>query len=60
MDANPAADPFAITTLDQLLALYDAPRELVLKKVNLKMIIVPCHLNSATWSLGGPLLPKMI
>jgi hypothetical protein len=20
----------------------------------------PCHLNPATWSLGGPLLPKMI
>ena len=33
MDANPAADPFAVTSLDQLLALYDAPRELVLKKV---------------------------
>jgi uncharacterized protein len=27
------ADPFAVTTLDQLLALYDTPRELVLKKV---------------------------
>jgi hypothetical protein len=25
-----------------------------------KMIIVSCHLNPATWSLGGPLLPKMI
>lgn len=33
MDANPAADPFAVTTLDQLAALYDPPRELVLKKV---------------------------
>jgi hypothetical protein len=33
---------------------------LVLRKVNLKMITVPCHLNPATWSLGGPLLPKMI
>src|SRR5215213_5748839 len=28
-----AADPFAVTTLDQLVALYDAPRELVVKKV---------------------------
>src|SRR3954454_7813114 len=33
MDANPAADPFAVTTLDQLAVLYDPPRELVLKKV---------------------------
>lgn len=33
MDANPAADPFAVTTLDQLAALYDPPRELVLRKV---------------------------
>jgi hypothetical protein len=33
---------------------------LVLRKVNLKMIIVSFHLNPATWSLGGPLLPKMI
>jgi PPOX class probable FMN-dependent enzyme len=33
MDANPAADPFAVTTLDQLAALYGPPRELVLKKV---------------------------
>jgi hypothetical protein len=33
---------------------------LVLRKVNLKMIIVSCHLNLATWSLGGPSLPKMI
>jgi hypothetical protein len=33
---------------------------LMLRKVNLKMTIVPCHLNPATWSLGGPLLPKMI
>ncbi|HEY0435010.1 MAG TPA: pyridoxamine 5'-phosphate oxidase family protein [Phenylobacterium sp.] len=33
MDANLSGDPFAVTTLDQLLALYDTPRELVLKKV---------------------------
>jgi hypothetical protein len=33
---------------------------LVLRKVNLKMITVSYHLNPATWSLGGPLLPKMI
>jgi hypothetical protein len=33
---------------------------LVLRKVNLKMIIVSCRLNPATWSLGGPPLPKMI
>jgi hypothetical protein len=33
---------------------------LVLRKVNLKMITMPCHLNPATYSLGGPLLPKMI
>jgi PPOX class probable FMN-dependent enzyme len=33
MDANIPADPFAVTTLDQLAAIYDPPRELVLKKV---------------------------
>ena len=36
MDTLPpiaAADPHAVTTLEQLAALYDAPRELVLKKV---------------------------
>jgi uncharacterized protein len=33
MDANPAADPFAVTTLDQLAAIYDPPRDLVLQKV---------------------------
>jgi PPOX class probable FMN-dependent enzyme len=33
MNAMPPADPFAVTTLDQLAALYDPPRELVLKKV---------------------------
>ena len=32
MDALPP-DPHAVTTLEQLAALYDAPRELVLKKV---------------------------
>ena len=31
--APAAADPFAVTTLDQLAAIYDPPRELVLKKV---------------------------
>ena len=34
--------------------------KLVLRKMNLKMIIVSCHLNPATWSLGGPPLLKMI
>jgi PPOX class probable FMN-dependent enzyme len=33
MNAMPPADPFAVTTLDQLAAIYDPPRELVLKKV---------------------------
>ena len=37
MDALPPpatlADPFAVATLDQLAAIYDPPRELVLKKV---------------------------
>ncbi|MFZ4407087.1 MAG: pyridoxamine 5'-phosphate oxidase family protein [Paracraurococcus sp.] len=33
MDANIPADHFAVTTLDQLAAIYDPPRELVLKKV---------------------------
>ncbi len=33
MDANIPADPFAVTTLDHLAAIYDPPRELVLKKV---------------------------
>lgn len=33
MDAMPPADPFAVSTLEQLAALYDPPRELVLKKV---------------------------
>ncbi|MBK1661673.1 pyridoxamine 5'-phosphate oxidase family protein [Paracraurococcus ruber] len=33
MDSLAPADPFAVTTLDQLGQLYDPPRELVLKKV---------------------------
>lgn len=33
MDAITPADPFAVTTLEQLAAHYDPPRELVLKKV---------------------------
>jgi PPOX class probable FMN-dependent enzyme len=33
MNAMPPADPFAVTTLDQLAEIYDPPRELVLKKV---------------------------
>jgi len=31
--ALPHADPFAVATLDQLAAIYDPPRELVMKKV---------------------------
>ena len=33
MDSLTPADPFAVTTLEQLGAIYDPPRELVLKKV---------------------------
>ncbi|MDO9707785.1 pyridoxamine 5'-phosphate oxidase family protein [Paracraurococcus lichenis] len=33
MDSLSPADPFAVTTLDQLAGIYDPPRELVLKKV---------------------------
>ena len=33
MDALPAADPFAVTTLEALGRHYDPPRELVLRKV---------------------------
>jgi hypothetical protein len=33
---------------------------LMLRKLNLKMITVSCHLNPATWNLGDPLLPKVI
>ncbi|MBC4015169.1 pyridoxamine 5'-phosphate oxidase family protein [Siccirubricoccus deserti] len=37
MDALTPADPFAVTTLEQLGAIYDPPRELVLKKVAPKL-----------------------
>jgi PPOX class probable FMN-dependent enzyme len=33
MDALPQQDPYAVSSLEQLAALYDPPRELVLKKV---------------------------
>jgi hypothetical protein len=33
MDAMTPADPFAVATLEQLAAIYEPPRELVLKKV---------------------------
>jgi hypothetical protein len=34
--------------------------QLTLKKMRLKMSMVQCHLNPATWSLGSLLLPKVI
>jgi predicted pyridoxine 5'-phosphate oxidase superfamily flavin-nucleotide-binding protein len=37
MDAPLPADPFAVTSLDELARHYDAPRELVLKKVTPKL-----------------------
>ena len=37
MDTHTPADPFAVATLDQLGALYDPPRELVMKKVTTRL-----------------------
>lgn len=37
MDAAAPTDPFAVASLDQLAAIYDPPRELVLKKVTSRL-----------------------